>query len=90
MEILLCDSKLGTYLKFRSTYCPQTYNQRKVVSRRLDNILRVLAKEHPKQWDQILEHIDFACNNSLTTSTCLNTCQSMNEMHLIVVYNCGI
>ena len=61
--------KLGTKLSFNSAYLPQTDGQTEVVNRSLGNLLRSLASEHPKQWDQILAQAEYAYNDSPNRST---------------------
>jgi len=56
--------KLGTKLSFNSAYHPQTKGQTEVVNRISGNLLRSLAGEHPKHWDQILAQAEYAYNDS--------------------------
>lgn len=46
--------RLGTNLSFSSAYHPQIDGKTKVVNRTLGNLLRCLAKEYGKTWDQII------------------------------------
>ena len=78
--------KLGTNLNFSSTYHPQTNGQTKVVNRSLVNILRSLVSEHPKQWDQVLAHAEFAYNDSPNRSTGLSPFQILHRMHPKGIY----
>jgi len=59
--------KLGTNIRFSSSYHPQTDGKTKVVNRILGNILRCLVSEHLKQWDQVLAQV--AYNDSTNIST---------------------
>lgn len=51
--------KLGKNLIFGSSYNPHIDGKMKVVKKILGNILRSLASEHPKEWDQILAQEEF-------------------------------
>ena len=59
----------NTTLNFSSAYHPQTDGQIEVVNRSLGNLLRSLASDHLKSWDQRLYQAKFAYNCSLNRST---------------------
>jgi hypothetical protein len=81
--------KLGTNISFSSAYHPQTDEQTKVVNRSLGNILRSLLYENPKQWDQMLAHVEFAYNDSTNRITGMNPFQIVYGMHPREVYPQG-
>jgi len=55
-------SRLGTKLKFSTSWHPQTDGQIKVVNRSLSTMLRAILKGNHKSWDEYLSHIEFAYN----------------------------
>ncbi|KAI0520448.1 hypothetical protein KFK09_007923 [Dendrobium nobile] len=61
--------RLRTEIKLSSAYHPQTDGQTEVVNRTLGNMLRCLAHEHPKQWDDYLGQAEFAYNAMSNRST---------------------
>jgi len=61
--------KLGSKLSFRYAYHPQTNGHTKFANRSLGNLLRSLAGEDPKQWDQVLALTQYAYNDSPNRST---------------------
>ena len=69
--------KLGTKLNFSSAYHPQSDGRTEVVNRSLGNMLRSLVGENPKQWDRVLEQVEFAYNDSPNRST------SMIPFHIL-------
>jgi len=73
--------KLGTRLKFSTTYHPQTDGQTEVTNRTLGTLLRVLVKKSIKGWDELLCHAEFAFNRTLSKAISLSPLQ--------VVYGCN-
>ena len=61
--------KMGTKLKFSSTFHPQTDGQTEVVNRSLGNLLRCLVGNKPSNWEMVLAQAEFAYNNSVNRST---------------------
>ncbi|KAI0509958.1 hypothetical protein KFK09_010558 [Dendrobium nobile] len=61
--------RLRTEIKLSSAYHPQTDGQTEVVNRSLGNMLRCIAHEHPKQWDDYLGQAEFAYNSMANRST---------------------
>ena len=57
-----------------------------MVNRSLGNILRSLAGEHPKQWDQILAQVEYAYNDSPNRSTGQSPFHIVYGMHPRGVY----
>ena len=60
---------VNTQLNFSSAYHPQTDGQTEVVNRSLGNLLKCLAGEHVKSWDQKLCQAEFAHNHAVNRST---------------------
>ncbi|PKU72440.1 RNA-directed DNA polymerase [Dendrobium catenatum] len=61
--------RLRTEIKLSSAYHPQTDGQTEVVNRTLSNMLRCLAHENPKQWDDYIGQAEFAYNAMSNSST---------------------
>ena len=61
--------KLGTVLKFSSSYHPQTDGQTEVTNRSLGNLLRSYVGKNIRQWDLILAQVEFAYNRSVSQTT---------------------
>jgi len=61
---LILWNKLGTHLKFSTSYHPQMDGQIKVTNRTLGTLLRVLVKKNVKRWDGLLSHAKFAYNRA--------------------------
>jgi len=61
--------KMGTKLKFSTSFHPQTDRQIELVNRTLGNLLRYLVRV--KTWDLILPITEFAYNNSVNKTTVL-------------------
>eukprot|EP01018_Ginkgo_biloba_P001108 Gb_13530 [translate_table: standard] len=60
--------KLGSELNFNSAYHPHADEQTEVVNRSLGNLLRSLARDKPRQWDQVLAQAEFVFNSSVNRS----------------------
>ena len=60
---------VNTQLNFSCAYHPQTDGKIEVVNRSLGNLLRCLAGEHVKSWDQKLCQAKFAHNDVVNRST---------------------
>jgi len=56
--------KLGTKLKFSTTFLPQTDGQTEVTNRTLGALLRELIKTHTKALDFLLPYVEFAYNKA--------------------------
>lgn len=61
--------KLGTNLKFSSSYHPQTDGQTEVINRSLGNLLRSHVGKNIRQWDLVLSPVEFAYNRSTSQTT---------------------
>jgi len=61
--------KMGTVLKFSTTYRPQTDGQIEVTNRTLGTLLRVLVKKSIKGWDELLPRTKFAYNRAPSKTT---------------------
>ena len=57
-----------------------------MVNRSLGSLLRSLAGEHPKQWDQILAQVEYAYNDSPNKSTRKSPFHIVYGMHPRGVY----
>lgn len=55
--------KYGTSLKYNNTCHPQTDWQTEFKNQTLDNMLRCISGDKPKQWNVNLPQIGFAFNN---------------------------
>lgn len=55
---------MGIYLGFSLAYHPEIDGKIEVTNRILENILRSLVSEHPKQWDQALPQVKVVYNDS--------------------------
>ncbi|RVW14689.1 Transposon Ty3-I Gag-Pol polyprotein [Vitis vinifera] len=62
-------AKLGTQLKFSSSFHPQTDGQTKVVNRSLGNLLRCIVRDQLRNWDNVLPQAEFAFNSSTNHTT---------------------
>ena len=61
--------KMGTELKFSSTFHPQIDGRIEVVNRSLGNFLRCLVGNKPSNWEMVLAQAKFAYNNFVNRST---------------------
>lgn len=57
--------KFDTHLQFSSAYHPQKDGQAEVFNCTLENMLKALASDKPKQWDSILPQAKFAYNHTV-------------------------
>ena len=57
--------KMGTELKFSSTFHLQTNGEIEVVNRSFGNLLRCLVGNKPSNWEMVLAQAEFAYNNSV-------------------------
>jgi len=64
--------KLGTKLKYSTTFHPQTDGQTDVTNRTLGTLLRALLKPNAKAWDLLLTHVEFAYNRAPSKATGLS------------------
>ena len=62
-------AKLGTQLKFSSSFHPQIDGQTKIVNRSLSNLLRCIVKDQLRNWDSVLPQAEFAFNSSTNRTT---------------------
>ncbi|KAL6316817.1 hypothetical protein AAG906_021117 [Vitis piasezkii] len=62
-------AKLGTQLKFSSSFHPQTDGQTEVVNRSLGNLLRCIVRDQLRNWDNVLPQAEFAFNSSTNRTT---------------------
>ena len=61
--------KLGTTLRFNSSYHPQIDGQNEVVNRSLENLLRSFVEKSIRQWDLLLAQAKFAYNRFISQTT---------------------
>jgi len=80
--LTLC-RKLGTHLKFSTTYHPQMDGQTEVTNCTLGTLLRVLVKKSIKGWDELLCHAEFAFDRTLSKTT------SLSHFKVVYDYNPG-
>ena len=73
--------KMDTRLDYYLNYHPQTDGQIEVMNKSLGNLLRILVGYHPKQWDQLLAHAKYACNDSSNKCIGKITFQIVYGMH---------
>ncbi|RVW83628.1 Transposon Ty3-I Gag-Pol polyprotein [Vitis vinifera] len=62
-------AKLGTQLKFSSSFHPQTDGQTEVVNRSLGNLLKCIVRDQLRNWDNVLPQAEFAFNSSTNRTT---------------------
>jgi hypothetical protein len=62
-------AQLGTKLAMSTADHPQTDGQTERVNRVLEDILRSICAEHPREWSSKLPFVEFAINNSVHSST---------------------
>ena len=62
-------AKLGTTLKFSSSFHPQTNGQTEVVNRSLGNLLRCIVRDQLRNWDDVLPQAEFPFNSSINRTT---------------------
>jgi len=72
---------LGTKLNFNLAYHSQLNGKTEVVNRSFRNLLRILVGGHPKQWDCVLDRIDFTYNESQNRRTRKSLFQILYGMH---------
>ena len=60
--------KMGTKLKFSSTFHPKIDGQEEVVNRSLGDLLRCLVGDKPSNWEMVLAQAKFAYNNFVNIS----------------------
>ena len=65
--------KLGTKLKYSTTYHPQTDGQTEITNRTLGTLLKALINPHTKAWDLLLPHVEFAYNKTPSRATGLSS-----------------
>lgn len=62
-------ARLGSRLSMSTADHPESDGQTERVNRVLEDILRSVAAENPKQWSQLLPAIELAMNNAVHSST---------------------
>ena len=62
-------AKLGTKLKFSSSFHHQTDGQKEIVNRSLGNLLRCNVRDQLRNWDDVLPQAEFAFNSSINRTT---------------------
>ena len=60
--------KMGTNLKFSTTFPSPIDGHTKVVNRSLGNLLRYLAGDEPHNWEMVLAQAEFSYNNFVNRS----------------------
>ena len=60
---------LGTQLKFSTAFHPQTDGQSERANRTVADMLRCTCADMPQAWDKRLPMVEFAYNNSVSSST---------------------
>jgi hypothetical protein len=61
--------KLGAKLLFNTTCHPQTDGQTEVVNRTLSTVLRYMIKKNLREWEDCLQHVEFAYNRVVHSTT---------------------
>ncbi|KAK1677499.1 hypothetical protein QYE76_038347 [Lolium multiflorum] len=61
--------KLGAKLLFSTTCHPQTDGQTEVVNRTLSQLLRSMVKKNLKEWEECFQHVEFAYNRAVHSTT---------------------
>ena len=72
---------MDTRLDKSSTFQPQRHGHTEVVNKSLENLLRSLVGDHPKQWDQMLAQVEYAYNDSPNRSIGKSPFQIVYGMH---------
>jgi len=67
--------KLGTHLKFSTSYHPQMDGQTEVINKTLGILQRVLVNKNVKGWDELISHAEFAFNRTPSKATGLSPFQ---------------
>ena len=62
-------ARLGTQVTMSTADHPQTDGQTERVNRVVEDILRCIALERPRDWSSMLPFVEFAINNSVHTTT---------------------
>ena len=57
---------MGTKLAMSTAFHPQTDGQTERTNQTLEVMLRAVISEHPGDWDECLDVIEFAYNNSIS------------------------
>ncbi|RVW74852.1 Transposon Ty3-I Gag-Pol polyprotein [Vitis vinifera] len=83
-------AKLGTQLKFSSSFHPQTDGQTEVVNRSLGNLLRCIVRDQLRKWDNVLPQAEFAFNSSTNRTTGYSPFEvayGLNLSNLLILYH---
>jgi hypothetical protein len=78
--------KMGTKVKFNSSYHPQIDWKTEVVNQSLGNLLRSIVEEKPNQWDSNLPQAEFAYNslvNRYTSKSSFQVVYGINPMGVL-------